>query len=59
MPFVLTTSIIDAADGWLAVERGVAAVMVVGVKEVSESRSSFGVTGVRAYVGPFVEECAV
>jgi hypothetical protein len=55
----LTRSVVHAADGWLAFECGVAAVVVVGVQEVCQGVGAFGVAGVWAQVGPFVEQGAV
>ena len=56
---VLPWSVVHAGDGWLAVECGVAAVVVVGVEEVCQGFGAFGVAGVRPLVGPFVEQGAV
>ena len=45
--------------GGLPAECGVASVVVVGVEEVWQGCASFGVAGVGAEVGPFVEQGAV
>ncbi len=56
---VSTRRVVDAADGWLAVECRVAPVVVVGVEEVRQGFGTFGVAGVRAHVRPFVEQGAI
>ena len=40
---VLTRRVVDAGDGWLAAECGVAAVVVAGVQEVLQGGGAFGV----------------
>lgn len=56
---VMTRRVLDAADGWLAVECGMAPVVVVGVEEVRQGFGAFGMAGVRAHVRPFVEQGAI
>jgi hypothetical protein len=51
--------VVDAGDGWLAAECGVATVVVVGAEEVCQGCRAFGVAGVGPLVGPFVEQGAV
>ncbi|GAA3597374.1 hypothetical protein GCM10022295_92460 [Streptomyces osmaniensis] len=56
---VLSRRVVDAGDGWVAAECGVAAVVVVGVQEVCQGFGAFGVAGVGPLVGPSVEQGAV
>jgi hypothetical protein len=56
---VLTRRFVDAGDGWLSCECGVAAMVVVGVQEVCQGCGPFVVGGVEPLVGPFVEQGAV
>jgi hypothetical protein len=55
----VTREVVDAGDGWLAAEGGVAAVMVVEVQPLVELAAPLGVGAVGACVGPFVEQGAV
>ncbi|GGK25254.1 hypothetical protein GCM10011583_66570 [Streptomyces camponoticapitis] len=49
----------DAAGGWLALECGVSAVVIVGVEPVGVCLASFGLGAVGLRVSPFVEEGSV
>ncbi len=56
---VLPCEVGDAAGGWLAVECGVSAVVIVGVQPPRERFAALGFGPVGAGVGPFVEQGAV
>lgn len=56
---VLTRDVVDAGDGWVSVECGVAAVVVVGVEEACQGYGAFLAGGVGPPVGPLVKEGAV
>src|SRR5215470_2515337 len=56
---VLSGQVGDAAGWWLAVERGVSAVMVVDVEPGVKGSAALGFGGVGAGVGPLVGEGAV
>jgi hypothetical protein len=55
----LTREVGDAAGGWFACERGVSAVVIVGVSHFGECFASFGLGPVGVGVGPLVEQGAV
>src|SRR5699024_8455114 len=48
-----------AAGWWVALQRGVAAVMIIGVEEGGELCEALGFAGVGARVGPFLFQGAV
>src|SRR5690606_37172525 len=56
---VLSREVGNAAGGWEAAECGVAAVMVVDVQPGRKRGAAFGLGGVGAGVGPFVQQGAV
>jgi hypothetical protein len=51
--------VVDAADGWLAAERGMSAVMVVQMEPVVQGSGAFAVGSVGAHIGPFGQQGAV
>jgi hypothetical protein len=53
---VLPREVGDAAGGWLALERGVSAVVIVGVEPLRVCVASFGLGSVGLRVGPFIEQ---
>jgi hypothetical protein len=56
---VMPRSVVDAADGWVAAECGVGAVIVVGVQPAVKRRAAVAVGLIRLGVGPFFEQGAV
>src|SRR5699024_10721393 len=56
---VVPTEVGYAAGWWVALQRGVAAVMIIGVEEGGELCEALGFAGVGARVGPFLFQGAV
>src|SRR5690349_20139441 len=56
---VLPRAVGDAAGGWVAAERGVCAVVIVGGEPPGKGCAAVGLASVRAGVGPLIQQCPV